>query len=113
MWERQRYGIAAALQGDPELLILDDPLNGLDPEGTRAALALLEERKEKGVGMLIASSQPEELPGLVTDYLFLREGRLIGQMQASELKLLLVNGGPEALEEALCPQTGEAERREA
>ncbi len=113
LWERQRYGIAAALLGEPALLVLDEPMNGLDPEGAGEVLALLEERKEKGVCMLIASSQPEELPGLVTDYFFLREGRLAGQMQAHELKKLLENSGPEALETVLCPQTGEAERREA
>jgi ABC-2 type transport system ATP-binding protein len=113
VWEKQRYGIAAALLGDPALLVLDEPLNGLDPAGAGEALALLEERKEKGVCMLIASTQPEELPGLVTDYFFLREGRLAAQMQARELKRLLEKGGPEALETALCPRTGEAERRKA
>ena len=113
LWEKQRYGIAAALLGEPELLVLDEPMNGLDPDGAGEVLALLEERKEKGVCMLIASTQPEELPGLVTDYFFLREGRLAGQMQAHELKRLLENGSPEALETVLCPQTGEAEGRGA
>lgn len=88
-WERQRYGLAAALLGEPELLVLDDPLNGLDPEGLRAALELLGERnRDGGVTMLIASAFPGQLLGLATDYLFLDEGRLLGSMTAREAEQL-------------------------
>ncbi len=88
-WERQRYGLAAALLGEPELLVLDDPLNGLDPEGLGMALELLKERnRDGGVTMLIASAFPGELMGLATDYLFLDEGRLLGSMTAREAEHL-------------------------
>ena len=104
LWERQRYGIAAALLGDPKLLVLDEPMNGLDPEGARAARALLEERnRAEGVTMLITSSRPEELRGLATDYLFLCEGRLLADLTAEELEARLETAGPEALEALFTP----------
>jgi ABC-2 type transport system ATP-binding protein len=87
VWERQRYGLAAALLGDPELLLLDEPLNGLDPEGIREARTLLGElNREKGVTMLIATPFPAELRGLATDYIFLDEGRLLRTLRAEELE---------------------------
>lgn len=106
LWERQRYGIAAALLGDPRLLVLDEPMNGLDPEGIRAARALLEERnRQEGVTVLLASSQPEELRGLATDYFFLGEGRLLAKMTAEELEERLETEGPEAFEALLASET--------
>ena len=96
-WERQRYGLAAALLGKAELLVLDEPMNGLDPEGLRMARALLEERnRERGVTMLITCAFPQELLGLATEYLFLDEGRLLGSMTAREAEGLLTED-PEGL----------------
>ena len=84
-WERQRYGLAAALLGKPALLVLDEPMNGLDPEGLRMARELLEElHRTGGVTMLITSAFPTELLGLATDFFFLDEGRLIASMTARE-----------------------------
>ena len=100
-WERQRYALAAALLGKPELLALDEPLNGLDPEGIRLSLALLAERnRAEGVTMLIASADPAELRGLATDYLFLEGGRLLLSLQAEELEQMLETD-PEELKETL------------
>ena len=102
VWERKRYGLAAALLGGPELLILDEPMNGLDPEGCRLAAELLAElNREKGVTMLLTAAFPEELYGLATDYLFLDRGRLLGSMTASELEQKLEASGPEGLEKEL------------
>ena len=104
VWERQRYGLAAALLGDPELLVLDEPMNGLDPEGIRAAWELLEERNRTGgVTVLITSPQPEEVRGLATDYLFLGAGRLLAQMTAAELEERLETEGAEAFAALLSP----------
>ena len=104
LWERQRYGVAAALLGEPELLVLDEPMNGLDPEGIQAARELLEERNRSGgVTMLIATTQPEEVRGLATDYLFLCEGRLLAQMTAAELEEKLETEGAEAFASLLSP----------
>ena len=86
MGEKQRYGIAAALLGDPALLVLDEPVNGLDPAGTRELRELLLRRnREQGTTMLISSHILEELQLLATDYLFLHEGKLLLSLTAEEL----------------------------
>ncbi len=102
VWERKRYGLAAALIGEPELLILDEPMNGLDPEGCQLAVGLLKElNHEKGVTMLITASFPGELYGLATDYFLLNEGHLLRSMTASDLEQQLEAADPEELEELL------------
>jgi ABC-2 type transport system ATP-binding protein len=86
MGEKQRYGIAAALLGDPALLVLDEPVNGLDPAGVKELRELLLRRnREKGTTMLISSHILEELQLLATDYLFLHEGKLLLSLTAEEL----------------------------
>ncbi len=110
VWERRRYGLAAALLGSPELLLLDEPLNGLDPEGIREARTLLRElNREKGVTMLIAASFPAELRGLATDYIFLDEGRLLRTLRADELEQMQAED-PEALASELLRLREEGER---
>ena len=101
LWERQRYGLAAALLGDPELLVLDEPMNGLDPEGIRVFRELLGQwNRDRGVTVLIAASDPAELRGLATDYLFMEAGRLLYSLTAEELEQMLETA-PEELEETL------------
>ena len=101
VWERQRYGLAAALLGDPELLVLDEPMSGLDPEGIRVFRELLGQwNRDRGVTMLIAASDPAELLGLATDYLFMEAGRLLLRLTAVELEQKLATA-PEELEEML------------
>ncbi len=72
---RQRLGIAQSLLGSPSLLLLDEPINGLDPEGIADVRALLRTlARDQGVGVLLSSHQLQELEGLCTKVGVLREG---------------------------------------
>ena len=98
--QKQRYGLAAALLGKPELLVLDEPMNGLDPAGFREVRELLQQRnREQGVTMLISSHLLEELRRLATDYLFLHEGRLLEHLSAEKMEKRLEEEGLERLED--------------
>ena len=84
--EKQRYGLAAALLGNPELLLLDEPMNGLDPRGivdTRELLLRL--NRERGMTILISSHLLTELHQVATDYIFLHKGRVVETVTAAEL----------------------------
>lgn len=84
--EKQRYGLAAALLGNPELLLLDEPMNGLDPRGivdTRELLLRL--NRERGMTILISSHLLTELHQAATDYIFLHKGKVVETVTASEL----------------------------
>jgi len=74
---RQRLGIAAALLGRPRLLLLDEPGNGLDPEGIADLRALLQQTRDEGVAVLLSSHQLPELEGLCNRIGVLREGAMV------------------------------------
>jgi ABC-2 type transport system ATP-binding protein len=98
--QKQRYGVAAALLGEPELLVLDEPMNGLDTEGSRDLRELLLRlNREKGVTMLISSHDLETLRLLATDYIFLIGGRLRQTLPAEELERRLEAEGMKRLED--------------
>ena len=83
---RQRLGIALALVGEPSMIILDEPINGLDPQGiveVRHTLAQL--RDEKGITIMISSHILEELAKLADSYGIIHEGKLIEQFTNDEL----------------------------
>lgn len=83
---RQRLGIAIALLGNPEILILDEPVNGLDPEGIKEIRDLiLKVNKEKGVTVLISSHLLDELSKVVTTYGIINNGVLLEEISAEEL----------------------------
>lgn len=83
---RQRLGVAIAMLGDPELLILDEPVNGLDPAGIRDVReTLLRLNRERGVTILIASHLLEELSKLATCYGIIREGVLVDEFSLEAL----------------------------
>ena len=84
--QRQRLGLAASFVMDPEFLVLDEPLNGLDPSGVKEIRELLLQRqREKGNTMLISSHNLAQLNLLATDYIFLHKGRIIREITAEEL----------------------------
>jgi ABC-2 type transport system ATP-binding protein len=74
---RQRLGLAAALLGDPEVLLLDEPANGLDPEGIRWLRTLLRERAERGRAVLVSSHLLSEAAHTVDDVIVVRQGRVV------------------------------------
>ena len=83
---RQRLGIAIALLGDPELLLLDEPINGLDPEGIKEIRdVILKLNKEKKITFLISSHLLDELSKIVTRYGIINKGELIEEIEAKEL----------------------------
>ena len=83
---RQRLGIAIALLGNPELLILDEPINGLDPEGIKEIRdVIVKLNKEKNITFLISSHLLDELSKIVTKYGIINNGELIEEISAKEL----------------------------
>lgn len=84
---RQRLGIAVALAGDPDFLVLDEPVNGLDPEGiieTRELILKL--NRERRITVLISSHNLDELSRLATDYGFIDHGQMVKEISAGELE---------------------------
>lgn len=83
---RQRLGIAVCLLGNPRIIILDEPLNGLDPEGIKGVRELiLYLNKEMGITFIISSHLLSELSKVASRYGFLRHGRIIKEISSEEL----------------------------
>ena len=83
---KQRIGIAMALLGDPALLILDEPINGLDTDGMRIMREILVDiTKTYGCTVLISSHLLGELEKIATHYGIIRQGRMIMEMSAEEM----------------------------
>ena len=83
---RQRLAIACALLGDPELMILDEPANGLDPKGMKEMRELIVKlNKEKGITFIISSHILSELDKMATTYGFIDNGIIIKEVNADEV----------------------------
>lgn len=84
---RQRLGIAVALAGNPDFLVLDEPVNGLDPQGIIEMRELiLKLNREHGITVLISSHILDKLARLATYYGFIDSGHMIREMSAEELE---------------------------
>jgi ABC-2 type transport system ATP-binding protein len=81
----QRLGIAAALLGDPQVLVFDEPVNGLDPDGIRWIRGFLRALAGKGRAVLVSSHLMSELEGIADELVVIGRGRLIAQIGVSEL----------------------------
>jgi ABC-2 type transport system ATP-binding protein len=81
----QRLGIAAALLGDPEVLLLDEPVNGLDPEGIRWVRELLRALADEGRTVLVSSHLMSEMEDTADHLVVLGRGRLLADLPMAEL----------------------------
>ena len=82
---RQRLGLAAALLGEPEVLVLDEPANGLDPHGIRWLRGLLRDHADRGATVLISSHVLSEVALLAERVVVVTRGRLVAAGQVAEL----------------------------
>ena len=87
MGMQQRLALAAAMLGDPDYLILDEPANGIDPEGIRWLRIFLRDFAESGRAVLISSHLLNEIEATADDIVVINRGRLLAQMPMSELNL--------------------------
>ena len=87
MGMKQRLGIALSLVGKPELLILDEPVNGLDPKNISTLRVLLKKlNEERGITMLISSHILSELYLLATDFIIIHKGKIIEILSHEQLE---------------------------
>ena len=86
MGMKQRLGVALALLGNPDLLLMDEPINGLDPEGIRELRQLILELHAEGKTILISSHILGELSKIATSYGIIKDGELIEQISREELE---------------------------
>jgi ABC-2 type transport system ATP-binding protein len=85
---RQRLGLAACLLGDPEVLVLDEPANGLDPQGIRWLRDLLQSLAAEGRTVLVSSHVLAEVAQTVDDVVIIHRGRLVRQAAMAEVRAM-------------------------
>ncbi|MUT68484.1 ABC transporter ATP-binding protein [Paenibacillus sp. NEAU-GSW1] len=81
----KRLGMAAALLGDPNILVLDEPVNGLDPEGIRWIRTFLRERADAGNTVLLSSHLIGELAETVDDVVIIKDGKIVADGTLDEV----------------------------
>jgi ABC-2 type transport system ATP-binding protein len=100
---RQRLGLAAALLGDPKVLVLDEPANGLDPHGIRWLRETLRQVAAAGNGVLVSSHLLSEMAQMADDVIVIDHGRLRYQGSIADL----TKAGDESLEDVFLEMTDE------
>lgn len=98
---KQRLGLAAALLGEPRILVLDEPVNGLDPEGIRTIRTFLRRYAEQGNTVLLSSHLMGETAETVDDIVIINKGRIIADGPLAD-----ITQGHPSLEEAFFALTG-------
>ena len=90
--QKQRLGLAVALLGEPQILILDEPINGLDPSGIVEFRSILQQLNEqKNITILLSSHILSELQHLATVYGFLNKGILLEEISSEALHAKCAN----------------------
>ncbi len=85
---KQRLGIAIALLGDPEVLVLDEPVNGLDPAGIKDVRDIILKLNAEGVTVLISSHLLDELGKIATKFGIMRDGELVEELTREQINNL-------------------------
>ena len=97
---RQKVAIACAFLHSPSLLMLDEPLTGLDPRGIRTLYAMLRESAQKGAAVIVSSHLLSQIETLCTQFLIVREGRALAIGTKDEIRLQFPHlGGAASLED--------------
>jgi ABC-2 type transport system ATP-binding protein len=118
MGMRQRLGLAAALLGDPRVVVLDEPANGLDPDGIRWLRGLLRHLADEGRTVLISSHQLNEVQEVADRVVILDRGRLVRAGSIEELtagtdSVVVRSPNPAALQAALTGLPVQVEQSDA
>ena len=103
---RQRLSLACALIGNPKLLVMDEPLNGLDPLAQRAFSNLLKNLAKKGVAVVISSHQVADLESLVDEIALLHQGQLLIEGSLAKVRKDLGLEDNSGIVEMICSATG-------
>ena len=104
---KQRLALAIAMMNDPQLLLLDEPSNGLDPIGIIQLRDLLKQLRDSGAAIVISSHRLGEMEKLTSDYIFMHRGRIVSFAdkvsagQAGRLHIELVSNGRQVAERLL------------
>ena len=83
---RQRLGVAQALVHQPDLLVLDEPMNGLDPKGMREFREMILSLRAKGVSVLVSSHQLSDIEQIADHLIVVQKGKVTHQVAMAELK---------------------------
>jgi ABC-2 type transport system ATP-binding protein len=118
MGMRQRLSLAAALLGDPRVIVLDEPANGLDPEGIRWLRGLLRHLADQGRTVLVSSHQLNEVQEIADRVVILNRGRLVRSGSIDELtagsdSVVVRTPNPDAMHRALTGQPVQVEQVDA